>query len=92
MCRSRFRLLVALGAFTATAGAIELPVKSAGGAKLAFDASGEFRLMQISDLHYGENKAWDEKTTNLVRSLLRINARDFEKARLGKKSGANGVQ
>jgi predicted MPP superfamily phosphohydrolase len=40
--------------------------------KLMFDSDGKFKVLQITDIHYGEDEQKDTLTTGLLEKLIEI--------------------
>ena len=48
-----------------------------GGVSLRFNPGNRFKIMQLTDLHFGENLEGDEKTIAEVQDLIRKESPDF---------------
>lgn len=45
--------------------------------ELRFNEKGKFKILQLTDLHFGEDEAADLKSQNVVRQLLELEKPDF---------------
>lgn len=45
--------------------------------KLFFDQNGEFKILQLSDLHYGESHERDTENDAIQRELIKLTTPDF---------------
>ena len=48
-----------------------------GNINLKFDRQGKFKIMQLTDLHFGENMEADEKTVEEIQDMIRKEEPDF---------------